>query len=209
MIFMILHLTMGIFLLFARDTGAGGKPEDFLVIKKDNGMELAERWIKSEGKTDRREVRIVMTVHTDPANFLRTLMDENMGKTWNVNSTDYRIKITGKDKWISYIQYDLPFPLSDRVCYFTNQSISYGDKTMVYFKSSHSDIFPHDSNYEKITGLEGKWILQREGRHYILSYHIISVPDKSLPRWMVDPVIRKNLWKSMENLRAILEKNTP
>jgi hypothetical protein len=57
-----------------------------------------------------------------------------------------------------------------------------------------------------MTGLEGRWIVTKNSGYILLRYHIISVPEKGLPRWIVDPIIRRNLWNTMQNLKKAIEE---
>lgn len=179
--------------------------EGFSLLKRENNMELSERWIKVKGKEDRREVRLVMQVDAARDAILEILLDESKGTEWNVNAKDYRIEKKSEHQFISYIRYDLPFPLSDRECYFLNRVSHKGKEVTINFHTYESDMFSKEANSEKIMGLEGKWVVREFEGYCELAYHVISVPDQSLPGWIVDPIIRKNLWATMENLRTNIE----
>ena len=181
--------------------------EGFSLLKKENNMELSERWLKVEGESERREVRIIMRIDAGREAILETLLDESQGTQWNVNASEYRIEKKGQRQWISYIRYALSFPLSDRECYFLNQ-VSFNEKeAVIRFRTLESELFSKNSKIEKLGGLEGRWVIREMDSYSLLAYHIISIPDKSLPSWVVDPIIRKNLWATMENLRITTENN--
>jgi len=63
--------------------------EGFSLLKKENNTELSERWLKIEGESERREVRIIMRIDAGRKAILETLLDESQGKQWNVNASEY------------------------------------------------------------------------------------------------------------------------
>lgn len=178
----------------------------FTLIKKDEAMELSERWITMEDGTESREVKFISRIHAPLDTVLKVLRNEQIGILWNSHALDFRIKETGENSWISYIRYRFPFPLSARECYLSNKLISEPGGETIYFRSYESGMFSNGDPLEQMKGLEGKWVLAPKGNFTELVYHIVSVPDNSLPRWLVDPIIRKNLWSSMEKLSAIIEQ---
>ena len=193
-------------LLFNSPDSSDKKEDTFEVIKKGDHMELSERWIKMQGKVDRREVRLVMTVWAGTSDILETLRDEQKGAYWNVNSNRFHVKVLGNNSWISFIEYQLPFPMNNKACYFLHESKSEGSITTIHFETLDTDLFSNGKNLEIIHGMEGKWVIEDKGDYSLLSYHIISVPDKSMPRWLVDPIVRKNMWSSMEKLKTTIER---
>ena len=193
-------------LLFNSPDSSDKKEDTFEVIKKGDHMELSERWIKMQGKVDRREVRLVMTVWAGTSDILETLRDEQKGAYWNVNSNRFHVKVLGNNSWISFIEYQLPFPMNNKACYFLHESKREGSITTIHFETLDTDLFSNGKNLEIIHGMEGKWVIEDKGDYSLLSYHIISVPDKSMPRWLVDPIVRKNMWSSMEKLKTTIER---
>jgi len=86
--------------------------------------------------------------------------------------------------------------------------VSFNEKeAVIRFRTFESELFSKNSKIEKLGGLEGRWVIREMDAYSLLAYHIISIPDKSLPSWVVDPIIRKNLWATMENLRITTENN--
>ncbi|EPR65172.1 hypothetical protein [Cyclobacterium qasimii] len=179
---------------------------EFELIKEGNGIHFFERWITMEDGTKSREVKFLIEIQAPSKNVLEVLTKEKFGAKWNENSLDYKIKASGKQSWISYIKYSFPFPLSDRECYLYNQLVENKDGKTIFFKSSESRIFSNEENIVQMEGLKGRWVITEGNEHTLLRYHIISVPEEGLPRWIVDPIIRKNLWATMENLKRTIEE---
>lgn len=202
----ILHILIPILAFIPLGEGSPISKSPYTLIKNGEGMELSERWIKMRDGTKRREVRMTLKIHAPLDRVIHTLKDEKSGKEWNKNALDYRVKEMENQTWISYVKYSFPFPLSDRECYMSNTLVLEGDRTTIVFRSYDSRIFSDDEKIDKMMGLEGKWVAEHHDNVTTLSYHIISVPDASLPSWLVDPIIRKNLWQSTKKLREIIEK---
>jgi hypothetical protein len=181
-------------------------PPEFELIKEGNGLSFYERWINMEDGTKSREVKFTIMIQASYENVLEVLTNEDYGMRWNDNTLAYKIKSTGSQSWISYMRYSFPFPLSDRECYLSNRLEEGKNSTKIYFNSSNSRIFSKGEEMQQMTGLEGRWIVTKNSGYILLRYHIISVPEKGLPRWIVDPIIRRNLWNTMQNLKKAIEE---
>ncbi|AEL26083.1 SRPBCC family protein [Cyclobacterium marinum] len=181
-------------------------PPEFELIKEGNGLSFYERWINMEDGTKSREVKFIISIKAPYENVIEVLTKEKYGMLWNDNTLAYKIKSTGPQSWISYMRYSFPFPLSDRECYLKNRLEEGKESTKIYFNSSNSRIFSEGVEMVQMTGLEGRWIVTKKQGYTLLRYHIISVPEKGLPRWIVDPIIRRNLWNTMQNLKQTIEK---
>ncbi|MDO6439617.1 hypothetical protein Q4534_19480 [Cyclobacterium sp. 1_MG-2023] len=181
-------------------------PPEFELIKEGNGLSFYERWINMEDGTKSREVKFTIMIQAPYENVMEVLTKEDYGMRWNDNTLAYKIKRTGPKSWISYMRYSFPFPLSDRECYLNNRLEEGKESTRIYFNSSNSRVFSNGEEMEQMTGLEGRWIVTKKEGYTLLRYHIISVPEKGLPRWIVDPIIRRNLWNTMRNLKKTIEE---
>lgn len=178
----------------------------FQVIKEERGIQMAERWIKQAGSGDYREIRVVMQVEASAVDILSALRSEEKGEKWNANAKQFRIKEISANTWISYTEYPLPFPLANRYCYFMNSTTAADGKIIVQFQSHESSLYTEGKKLEALKGLSGKWVIEEHAGYTTLSYHIVSVPDSAMPRWIIDPVVRKNLWANMELLRTNAEQ---
>jgi hypothetical protein len=190
------------FFVSATDTSG----TDFQLIKKGDGISFYERWITMKNGTKSREVKFTIEINAPTKNVLEVLTKEEYGEKWNENTLDYKIKATENQSWISYIRYSFPFPLSDRECYLHNQLIETEQGSTILFRTEESRIFSKGEDLVQMTGLKGRWEIIDKRDHSLLRYHIISVPEKGLPRWIVDPIIRKNLWTTMETLKSTIEE---
>ena len=93
-----------------------------------------------------------------------------------------------------------------RECHLYNQLVESKDGNTIFFRSEETRTFSHKENKVQMTGLKGRWVIAEKNGQTLLSYHVISVPEEGLPRWIVDPIIRKNLWTTMGNLKRRIEE---
>lgn len=182
-------------------------PPEFELIKEGNGISFYERWINMEDGTKSREVKFTISIQAPYEDVMKVLTNEEYGMRWNDNTLAFKIKSIGPQSWISYMRYSFPFPLSDRECYLNNRLEEGKKSTRIFFNSSNSRIFSDGEELEQMTGLEGRWVVTKKNGDTLLRYHIISVPEKGLPRWIVDPIIRRNLWNTMKNLKRTIEES--
>ncbi|MCC5930715.1 MAG: hypothetical protein JJU28_15835 [Cyclobacteriaceae bacterium] len=192
-------------LLFNSPESTKNEEETFSIIKKEKQMELAERWIHLDGNISSREIRMVMMVSAGHSRILEVLRDEEKGKQWNINAKRFHVENKDALSWLSFVEYQFPFPLSNRGCYLNHQAQFAGNLTVVRFTSGESDLFTKGQKLDIINGIQGKWVIEEFDDFSRLSYHVISVPDRSLPKWVVDPIVRKNLWATMERLKTTIE----
>lgn len=183
-----------------------GVQEEFRIIREERGIQLSERWIEKAGSGDFREVRVIIRIDATAEDILLALRSEEKGIKWNANAKRFRTKDVSSNAWISYTEYPLPFPLANRYCYFMHSTSTAHGKTTIQFESHESNLFTEGKKLEPLTGLSGKWVIEEQDGYATLSYHIISVPDSAMPRWIVDPIVRKNLWTNMELLRTTAEQ---
>lgn len=179
---------------------------DYTLVKKSNGIELYEKWDSIDSETYAREVKAVFTVDTDLKSAAQLLQDQTKGKRWNKASSAYKI-LKEDDHWVSYIQYDLPWPVRNQDCVLRNTENYVGDSVLtIEFKSVIHSSFPARTNVERIDKVIGKWIFTKTPAGTQVEYFITTTPSKILPAWVTDPIIRNNLLNTLIEFRAILDK---
>jgi hypothetical protein len=182
--------------------------EDFKLVGREKQVSLFERWIPSSKGMTVRELKAVFVVHSDIPAIVELLQDERRSARWNVNADDSRILKTGaKDQWISYARYDIPWPLDDQDCCLAYQLAGDFNRTVISFRSISSRYFPVSTDVERITGVRGKWILQKEKDNNIKVVYLITTDrSKKVPRWLSDKIIHSNLYNTMAAFKAMAEQ---
>lgn len=186
----------------AGDTG------EFKLVKKDNAISLYERWIPGAGGENVREIKAVFLVNTAVPAVVGLFKDQLHGKDWNANASEYKIApATDPHHWITYIRYDIPWPVDDQDCCLLYRLRENNGSAEVVFESITDQRFPLCNKTTRITGTRGKWLLEPtpEGPMRI-TYIVTTDRSRKIPRWVSDPIIHDNLFRTMTKFKGLLEK---
>jgi len=201
---LIVSLSLSFLSYFQQISFAG----DYKLVTREHSISLYERWIQHNGGPV-RELKAEFTVNTNVEKVIALLKNEQKGLIWNNHASVYKI-IPEKQQqaWMAYIQYDIPWPMDDYDCllaYHTETRPASGI-TEILFKSIQSNRFPVSADITRITGTKGKWILEKQKDGLKITYLITTDRNKSIPRWVSDPVIHNNLFTTMTRFKDLLEK---
>jgi len=191
----------------------GQDTEGFVLVKSDPPIELQERWIefpnKKTGATS-RELKTEFTVNTSLYKIMNIIKDESMVKEWHAHIADYKIyPKPDTTTWDEYSRHDIPWPLNDQDSFleYKLHEIVPGSEYLVSFKSKADKRIPV---YEDVNRIElvGSWrFIQVQHGVVKVIYRVQSAPGSTnVPRMIVDPVIRNNLFASIKSLTEIVEK---
>lgn len=182
--------------------------EGFTLVGQEKHISLFERWILSSQDMTVRELKAVFVVHSDIPAIVKLLQDGHRSARWNVNAADFKILKTEDDNhWISYTRYDIPWPLDDQDCCLSYRLSGDINRTIIDFRSTSSPYFPVTEDVERITGVRGKWILQKQKDNAIkVTYLITTDKSKKVPRWISDKIIHSNLYNTMAAFKAMAEQ---
>lgn len=177
---------------------------DFKLVKQAENIFLYERWIDAPDNGKVREIKAIFLVRTDVASIIRLLKDPARGKEWNANAKDYRVMpLPEENRWISYIQYDIPWPFDDQDCCLA----FHYQHNEVTFQSTQHAAFPVTENMSRITGTRGRWVLENmHSGNVKVTYFITTDRSKKIPRWVSDPIVHSNLFKTMAQFKKLAEK---
>ncbi|HVI44918.1 MAG TPA: START domain-containing protein [Chitinophaga sp.] len=184
--------------------------EGFRLVKQDGAISLYERWIAAAGGEKVREIKAVFMVHTTPTAVADLLRNQARGTQWNINASTYRIiPLPDHNHWITYIQYDIPWPVDDQDCclsyHFEERQGNAGASVIAFESTTHSQ-FPVSSKITRITGTRGKWVLEEQQNGNVgITYLVTTDRNRKIPRWVSDPIIHDNLFKTMRKFKNILE----
>lgn len=181
-----------------------GDTTGYILVKEYSGIRLFEKWDSINSHELAREVKAVFAVKTEPGLAASFLRDESKGMQWNKNTLAYKV-LKGDQKWICYIQYDLPWPVHNQDCVLLYTEYFSHDTLNIFFKSVEHALFPVQNNVARIHDISGKWMLTRNSGGIQVEYHITTTPSKTLPRWVTDPIIRNNLLNTLVEFRTLLE----
>lgn len=186
--------------LFARQPLTG----DFTLVKQADNIFLYERWIDAPESGKVREIKAVFLVRASVPAIVELIKDPARGRSWNANAKTYQVlPLQDANRWISYIQYDIPWPFDDQDCclayHYHNNEVS--------FESTHNAAFPVTAGMSRMTGTKGKWVMENmHSGHVRVTYFITTDRSKKIPRWVSDPIVHSNLFKTMAQFKKLAEQ---
>ena len=184
---------------FATDTTG------FYLVKKSAGIDLYERWYAIKPDQPAREIRATFMIDTTPEAAIALMKDASKGKQWNKSTDTYNVVEAAEDSWICYIQYNLPWPVSNQDCVLHYNVHLKTDTVTISFNGIEHSLFPVYRRVQRIQEIRGKWIFIKTGNQFKVEYYITTTPSRTLPGWMTDPIIRNNLVDTMVSFRSLLE----
>ena len=185
---------------------------DFKVVKKQGDIVLYERWITGTTGESVRELKAEFFVKSNIKNIISLLKNQPEGTKWNRNASVYKIaNALNDEQWINYIKYDMPAIMDDQECCLLYQlPSSFSQQQNMYvinFESTLSPLFPVSSDVTRITGVKGQWILEQlSNENMKVTYIISSDKSSNIPRFISDPIVHNNLFKTITNFKTLLEK---
>lgn len=185
--------------------------DDFELVKEEDSITLYERWIMYNGERV-RELKANFTVEDATTDELEMLLkNDSEGTRWNRHAGIYEV-IPGETPltWQVYVQYDMPWPLKDMDCnlaYRVEKNPDNGGETIISFNETENSRYPVSSEFNRITGTEGKWIVRPQEDGLAVTYLIKTDRSSEIPGWVSDPIVHKNLFKTISYFKNILEEH--
>jgi hypothetical protein len=178
---------------------------DFVLVKENDGISIYERWLTIKPDQQAREIKATFLLRARPNEAVALIKDESRGRQWNKNTRAYKIISQNDNNWFGYIQYDLPWPVSNQDCVLQyNQNYS-GNSLRVEFHEARHPSFPIQKRIQRIPEINGRWIFTETEMGVAVEYYISTTPSTTLPGWLTDPIIRNNLIETLQVFREILE----
>ncbi|NLR58347.1 hypothetical protein HGH93_09575 [Chitinophaga polysaccharea] len=183
---------------------------DFKLVKQNDAIALYERWIPGADGENVREIKAIFLVKTAVPAVVRLFKDQAKGRQWNTNASDYKIASTPEaGRWITYIRYAIPWPMDDQdCCLLYMYQPTAGNQAEINFESTSDHRFPLSNKITRITGTRGKWMMESAGNGQLkITYFVTTDRSKKIPRWVSDPIIHDNLFKTMTKFKGLLEND--
>ncbi|HEY0741540.1 MAG TPA: hypothetical protein VGD40_08760 [Chryseosolibacter sp.] len=179
---------------------------DFTLVERRGNIALYERWFLYDSVTKAREIKLVFQVKTNLQSAVNLLRDEPNAHKWNLRTSQFRVVPDSDERWVNYIRYDLPWPLSDHDCVLQyNLQQPSSSTCIVSFETSSHSKFPKTEDASRLSDIRGRWLLKQHHDSVHIEYLVTTVPSSSLPRWVTDPIIRNNLLDTMVKFSKFLE----
>ncbi len=178
---------------------------DFELIKKRNGISLYERWYRVDANQLAREVKATFNIKALASAAVTLIRDETKGTQWNKNTKVYKVLLRDSNAWFGYIEYDLPWPVSNQDCVLQYRRFVSADDLRLEFEGTDHPAFPPNQKIQRIPRISGKWIFRENNGSLDVEYYVTTTPSPVLPTWLTDPIIRNNLLDTLSGFRKILE----
>ena len=190
----------------------GTSATDFKLVKTVNGISLYERWVPHNGNTVRELKAVFEITGAGLPDIITLLRDADKGNLWNTRASQYKIAgTTDQNTWLNYIRYKLPWPMDDQDCcllYHYREAAAKGETAEVEFLSTTDHRFPRLPKTTRITGTKGKWQMEPQAAGQLkITYTVTTDRSKTIPRWVSDPIIHDNLFRTMTKFKSLLENN--
>ena len=181
----------------------------FKVVKKHEDIHVYERWFEVEGEgRETRELKSEFKVSAGMDEILSQIQQpEKVAKWMKAVGEVKAIEGQGASQWVSYIRYDVPWPLNDQDCLMRYQLAREQGRVYVYFRSVNDNRVPPKDGVKRLEGIQGLWRLQALGDGQVkVSYSMLTLEKPSMPRWVTDPVVRANMLDSMVAFYDLLKE---
>jgi hypothetical protein len=178
-------------------------PEDsqkYKLVMESEGVCIYEYWYNYHKTTPARGLKVTYKLEGSLRVVLNSLQDERLVKQWNKNVSTSIISLQNDEKWIGYMHYQMPWPVQDQDCvllYNVNEFKS--NRLEVEFITTTHEGFPPTKSTERMNFVKGKWIFNVVDNGIELEYYVTTVPNKNLPRWLTDPIVRHNLLSTIHS----------
>lgn len=191
---------------FENDPASPDDENKFVLVRNEDDISLYLRWIQINETTSTRQVKADFVIDCPAARVVSVLCDEKTYQHWmKATKSCYRLKTIDQNQWYSYFQFSIPWPLNNQDCILKYQVREYKEssKTVINLLSDAGYLKPN-KGIERISHMEGCWIItQLENGKTHVEYYVYSVQKPKFPTWMTDPLVQKNLIRTMSGLRNI------
>ncbi|MEQ8413247.1 MAG: hypothetical protein RIF36_07040 [Imperialibacter sp.] len=183
------------------------KEAGFRQVYARENITLHERPIVNRYGVDVREVKAVFTARSSSAVVVEMLRNADKGMQWNIGAGAYDVLNNEKHTWVTYIEYDLPWPLNDHDAVLRHSLVEKGNIIEVAIESVE-DVLPLKKGAERMEQVQGKWTIRSLGFDVVEISYQVSTKPSAVPRLITDPIVHYQMTKSMSALRELLEQTT-
>lgn len=182
----------------------------YTFIKKDKGVSLYYRWIITPDKHKVRELKAELEIHSSPEKIISVIRNDKQATHWMKGTSEVnRLGKYSEDQWQFYVQYEIPWPLSNQDCV-----IQYDIKKEADGKYYHIGMkglpsyIAEKEGVTRIQHLQGVWKITPINKNSCkVEYAVHSGQAPKFPRWITDPIIQGNFINTMEAFKLTVEKN--
>jgi hypothetical protein len=218
--------TLLLLLAFVMNSGFRGKPGNdmvpagpadkegnapFTLARSDDDISIYIRWIPVNETRSARQLKAEFVMDCPAEHIISALRDEKTYTQWMKATKEYyRIKTISADQWYSYVQFSIPWPLNNQDCIlkYEVRDLRESGKTEITLVSE-PDLLRANEGIERISHMSGSWVITRLGNTKThIAYYIFSKQAPRYPAWITDPLIQRNLLRTMSSFRDFVLSNS-
>jgi hypothetical protein len=182
------------------------KEAEFKQVYSRENITLHERPIVNKYGVDVREVKALFTAKSTTDVVVEMLRNAEKGLQWNVGAGAYDVLNNQKLTWVTYIEYDLPWPLNDHDAVLQH-SLTQKENAIEVTIESIDNVIPLKKGAERMEQVQGKWTIRPVGFDVVEISYQVSTKPSAIPRLITDPIVHYQMTKSMSALRELLEQS--
>jgi hypothetical protein len=182
--------------------------KDWRLYKDNQNYKL---WLKEVAGTSIKQFKIETTSQKKDMNTFYNLMRdvENMNKWYDKVKSVKLLKKISENEAIYLMEYDLPFPLEDRIT--TIKGAIFFDelkRTIRVETEYYPYTIPKDkSNLTLITKISGVWDIVKQKNGEIMISHVgFMNPEGNIPAWLINEGVTSGPVKTIQNMLKLLAK---
>jgi hypothetical protein len=191
------------------DPSANDENSKFTLVRSNDDISIYTRWIRVNETTSTRQVKAEFVVDCPAESVVTVLCDEKKCLEW-MQSTKayYRLRTINTNQWYAYVQFSIPWPLDNQDCVLKYEVCEYPESSRTeIILQGEPDFVKPIKGIERISHMEGRWIITPiEGGKTHVEYYMFSKQKPKFPGWLTDPLVQKNLIKTMDALRDLAHK---
>jgi hypothetical protein len=192
------------------DSASSDKSTTFILVRSDENVSIFTRWIPATETRLTRQIKAEFVIDRPIDKIVSVLKDEKSYPLWMKSTKSYyRLKTVNENQWFAYIQFSIPWPLNNQDCilkYEVHES-SEAHRTEICLVGE-PDFLKTYEGVERISHMEGSWIItQIDSGKSQVEYYMYSKQAPKFPTWITDPLIQKNLLKTMNAFRDIVKNS--
>ena len=195
---------------FSNDPSTIDVNAKFNLVRSDDNISIYTRWIPVTETRSTRQLKAEFVIDCPAEKVVSVLRDEKSYIKWmKATKTYYRLKTINENQWYSYVQFSIPWPLNNQDCILKYEVHECADpsKTEITL-AGEPDFLQTYEGVERISHMEGSWVITKIGAGKSrVEYLVYSKQAPKFPTWITDPLIQKNLLKTMNAFREIVKNS--
>lgn len=195
---------------FSNDPSTIDVNAKFNLVRSDDNISIYTRWIPVTETRSTRQLKAEFVIDCPAEKVVSVLRDEKSYTKWmKATKTYYRLKTINENQWYSYVQFSIPWPLNNQDCILKYEVHECADpsKTEITL-AGEPDFLQTYEGVERISHMEGSWVITKIGAGKSrVEYLVYSKQAPKFPTWITDPLIQKNLLKTMNAFREIVKNS--